>query len=377
MDDNRLGPLPGAHKAVQILVMMERVASTPVDKAGIGIGALLAHVVVAPTRMKKHVGDSRHRDEAAGFILARGYRRGPRHARARVADAAHAAVGKTESPARKTDLAEHGGEGDGHPDGLLAVIPPLKRPCGHDHRAFFGHAPGEMADGVGRNFRDRRRPLGVLGRAVRASEQIGLEFLVARAIAGEEFLVVKPFRGEGVGDAQHERRIGIGPRCDPFGPEKIGNVITKRRDVHELDPRFAGLPQKALHQMLAGAPVRHLKILEADSAKRDNHLRVAHQPVPGGGLPNISFAAKDIGHDDRTCSVAVGVHLIGEAAHKVHEALELGFGVVKAPGAGPAVGAGENRLVAVRLFYTAKLGGNQAEGLIPRNRHKGLPASLP
>ncbi len=41
MDDHRLGPLPGAHELVDVLVVVERIAARPVDQADIGIAQAL------------------------------------------------------------------------------------------------------------------------------------------------------------------------------------------------------------------------------------------------------------------------------------------------------------------------------------------------
>ena len=63
VDHDRLGPLPGIDQAVEILVVMERVAATPVNEADIGVGEGLAVVVERLARVQQHVRDTGDRDE--------------------------------------------------------------------------------------------------------------------------------------------------------------------------------------------------------------------------------------------------------------------------------------------------------------------------
>jgi len=45
VDDDRLGPGPGAAQAVQVLVMVKRITTSPPDLAGVGIGISFSIVV--------------------------------------------------------------------------------------------------------------------------------------------------------------------------------------------------------------------------------------------------------------------------------------------------------------------------------------------
>ena len=65
MEDHRLGLAPGETQAVEVLVVMERIAARPVDQADVGIEVLGAVVGEALAGMQQHVGEARHRDEIA------------------------------------------------------------------------------------------------------------------------------------------------------------------------------------------------------------------------------------------------------------------------------------------------------------------------
>ena len=112
LHDDGLGPPPGPHQPVQVLVVVERVAAGPVDEPDVGVGQPPAVEVERLARVEQHVGDPRHRDEALapGSGPAAGPARGtggpgwPTPFSGRVAEA--------EAAARQADLAEHRGQRD-------------------------------------------------------------------------------------------------------------------------------------------------------------------------------------------------------------------------------------------------------------------------
>ena len=68
--DHGLGPPPGPRQAVQILVVMERVAAAPVDEAHVGERDALPVVVDLPAGLEQEVGDARDRRSHGDGVLS-------------------------------------------------------------------------------------------------------------------------------------------------------------------------------------------------------------------------------------------------------------------------------------------------------------------
>ena len=82
-----------------------------------------------------------------------------------------------------------------------------------------------------------------------------------------------------------------------------------------------------------------------------------------------------MGENHLTGREAVRIHRVSEATSAVHESMQLGGAVLEHPGAGPAVGAGENGLVAKLLANPGNFSGHQTFCLIPRDSDKRLLTS--
>src|SRR5262249_29734412 len=72
---------------------------------------------------------------------------------------------------------------------------------------------------------------------------------------------------------------------------------------------------------------------------------------------------------------AVVVHVPHEAADRIEEAAQLALAVMETTGPRPAIGAGENRLIARLALHAAKLLRHQIEGFIPGYLDERLGAS--
>ena len=120
MHDDGIGPRKGVAQPVQILVMMERVATRPVDQSDVGVGEPLTVEVELLARVKQHVGDARHRDEIGNAVaLDRQCRQ--RHGQWRLTGVRGRAQRIGEAAPGQSDLAEQRRQHHGHPDRLLAV----------------------------------------------------------------------------------------------------------------------------------------------------------------------------------------------------------------------------------------------------------------
>ncbi len=108
MDDQRLGLAPGEAQAVEILVVMKRIAARPIDQADVGIAVLASVVDEALAGMQQHVGDACHRNE---FVNRVGTLRQGRAEEAQRTAAHHVRgpVAARKAAAGQADLAQHGG----------------------------------------------------------------------------------------------------------------------------------------------------------------------------------------------------------------------------------------------------------------------------
>ena len=130
VDDDGLGLAPGADQAVQVLMMVERVAARPIDQRNVGIAMRAAVIAEACARVQQHVGRrATGMKSRPGSCLAAASR--PAGSRAYMhADRVGAAIAQPEAAARQADLAQHGGKRHHRPVMLLAVALPLQRPGG-------------------------------------------------------------------------------------------------------------------------------------------------------------------------------------------------------------------------------------------------------
>ena len=78
------------------------------------------------------------------------------------------AVAKAKSAARQSDLTEARRQQHQRPVGLLAMVGALQRPGRCQHRARIRHLPRQIADRLGRDAGDRRRPTRILWLANRS-----------------------------------------------------------------------------------------------------------------------------------------------------------------------------------------------------------------
>ena len=190
----------GPPQAVEILMVMERIAAGPVDQADVGIGPRLAVVAIGRAGIEQHVGDAGDRDEVGDAVAALRQRR-------RSAPHCCDARNRRSRPARSRSRRRAGRSGpsaaastDAHPHRLLAMLGALQRMRHHDQGAPSVQPSRQRRDGVGRDPGDGGGPCRVLGLAV-ASRPAGS----ARTPAS------RPYSGRGMRDRAALRR----PACAP------------------------------------------------------------------------------------------------------------------------------------------------------------------
>ncbi len=200
MHDHGLRFAPGLDQVVGVLVVVEGVAARHVDQLDVRVGHLAAVEVDGLAGVGQTVGDAGHRDRRrsvlrriAGGDTCQDAALGGGAATGRVV------VAEAVTATRQADLAQHGGQGDQHPVGLLTVLLTLHAPARHDHGALGRHVEGQLVDHLGVDAADGARPLGALRLAVFLAEQIGEELVKAGGVAVEEGLIVLLLAIEGVG----------------------------------------------------------------------------------------------------------------------------------------------------------------------------------
>ncbi len=373
VDDDRLGPLPGAGEAVEVLVVVERIAAGPVDEADVGIGVAIAVEVEGLPGLQEHVGDPRDRNERTDRVRALRQRR-PGDRASRVADAVGAAVAEAEAAAGEADLAEKRGEGDQRPARLLAVVRPLERPRHHQEGPRPGHAAGERPDRPGRNLGERRRPVRRLGDPVGAAVEIGAETVEPDRVAVEEGAVVEALGDEGVGEREHQRHVAVRPHRKPFGPGLGDDVVAHRAHRDEVHAGPPAGEEPVPERVADHAPGGDLAVPPRRAAEHHDQPGMPGEHGPRGvAAGEAAPVADDVGQDDVGRGEAVVLDRAGIAADGVQEAVDLALRVVEAPGARPAVGAAVDRFVPVLRPHPVELRRGEVEGGVPRDADERLP----
>jgi hypothetical protein len=104
--DDRVDPAERAPQSWNVLVMVEWVATGPIDQLDVGVGQAPAVVVELLARMQQHIADRRHRNERLHRIEALRQLRQPEPQR-RQPRFVHRAVAVPETASRKADLTQH------------------------------------------------------------------------------------------------------------------------------------------------------------------------------------------------------------------------------------------------------------------------------
>ena len=127
--------------------------------------------------------------------------------------------------------------------------------------------------------------------------------------------------------------------------------------------------------MFTGAAGFDLGILDRHAAEHHHQFGVFGNAAPvGQRAADHAGGADDMGHDDHARGIGIVGNLACKAAKAVQEAVQQGARMVQPPGAGPAVGTGEDRGVAVGLAHPRQLVGDHVQRGIPIHRHEGLGA---
>ena len=141
------------------------------------------------------------------------------------------------------------------------MIAALDRPAHRDHGPRRRHAPGKAADGVGIDTGNLRRPVGILRHAVRLADQIGVKPVKPGAVPADEVRIMQTLGDQGIGKAEHNRGIGIGPGGQPVGAQLIEKIIAHRADLHEFQTGGLRIAQIILGFVAGEAVLRHLAVL--------------------------------------------------------------------------------------------------------------------
>ena len=114
-------------------------------------------------------------------------------------------------------------------------------------------------------------------------------------------------------------------------------------------PRARGRAQPVAGDVLAGAAAADIVVLQRHAAKGEHQRALSRDSsVPADVVAgDRALRADDMRQDHRRRARAVAVDRADIAAGEVQKAVDLALRVVKAPGAGPAVGPAEDRARAV------------------------------
>jgi hypothetical protein len=193
MNDNRLGLLPRLAEAVEILVVMEWIAATPVHQTNVGVVALVSVKAVWLPRIEQHVGNTRDRYGIWYSILPtrqgwawESFKRHP--------DTADRPVTIPYAATRQPDLTQHRSQGRCHPIGLLSILRTLKRPRDCNQSSRISHLFSEIVDRRGWNTAYIGCPSCCFWLTIGIAEQIAFKAFVTRGTAIKKLPIHKLFK---------------------------------------------------------------------------------------------------------------------------------------------------------------------------------------
>ncbi|MCY1526730.1 hypothetical protein D9M68_617690 [compost metagenome] len=255
-----------------------------------------------------------------------------------VADHVDGAVSDTEAASRQADLSQHRGEGHQHPERLLAMVGALQRPGNIEHGPGRRHLARKRRDACRRQAGDAGRPLCGLGLSVLLSTQVGGKAAKAHAVALQEGGVMQAFDEQGMRQTHHQRGVGVGAYRQPFESGARVQVVANRADVDKARARGGHPAQGTGDLMLTRAAGADLRVLGRHAAEGNEQGGMPGQHIPGGvDSHQFIHGGHDMRHQHACGSQAVGIGVAHIAADGVQEAVDLALGMMKAPGAGPAV----------------------------------------
>ena len=239
------------------------------------------------------------------------------------------------------------------------MIGALQRPGRGNHRAVCCHAAGERADGVGRNLREGRSPVGIFRLAVSLTHDVGAYTLEAGAIAREEVSIVQTISDKCMGQREQHRCIATWPDRNPFRRGASRPVLAVRADgdyVHAIAHEFR---QPIAIEMPGTPALGHLHVLGIAAAEQHHQLGVARDRQPGGKRPGDRLrAADDVRQKRQRGAEAVIGSLVDEAAERRHEAAQLRTRLMENSGRAPALRARHDGIVTVIALDARKFAGD-------------------
>ena len=366
VDDQRVQCAERVGQAAQVLVVVKRIAAGPVREANVRVVHALAVVVERLARVEQHVGNARHGDIGLHAVAALRQRRDRRGvvAPSVVGEGAQRVV---VAAAGQSQLAECRGQHRAHPHGLFAVLRALQRMRDGDQYALADERARQIYQLRCGDVADGGRPGAVLDHAVAAAEQVVFKRVPTGAAAIDVVAVELAVRVQLVHEAEHQRGVGHRYRGDPFGMEFGRQVRAQGADVDEAATAQCGGEHRAFFGVAAHAARGDARILEGHAAEGEHHIGVLGQLLERHVLARDLLHRRDDMRQQRGRSTgAVGVdgaHVAADGG--VQKTMDLALRVVKASGAGPTVGAAEDRLAAMGLLYPAQLVGQQVEHLVP------------
>ena len=222
---------------------------------------------------------------------------------------------------------------------------------------------------------DRRRPARILRHAVARAGEVGFEPLEPHRVPSQKLPVMETFGAKRVGETEHERDVGVRPGRKPLRTQVRMDVAAKRGDVDERDAGVRGIADVVALDVSSRSAVADLGVLHRQPAERDQQIGVFDDRRPTRVDPEQpEQIAENVRQDDLARREAVRVALVGESADAVQKPAELTRSVMEPPGARPAIGAGEDRTVAVLADDPFQLTRDEPARLVPRDGDERLGA---
>ena len=207
-----------------------------------------------------------------------------------------------------------------------------------------------------------------------AAEQIAFEDVEAGAIARDKGAVPQIFDEQRVRERQHQRHVGADFDRQPPGAGRFRHVVAQRRDAVEYRAAARGPLHRVALDVPADAAACDIRILQRHAAEGQHRIGMLGDLIPGHVVARDGLiAAHHMRQDHGRGAGAVAVHRAHIAAERcVQKAMNLALRVVETSGAGPAVGATEDRGSAIFRSDPRQFIRKQIEHFVPGARNELL-----
>src|SRR6185312_9243242 len=315
-------------QAPQILMMMKRVAASPINKLDLRIDPRLEIVAIALPGLKQKIGHARARNMRRRLVWKLRY---PRNRRtiSGVAHTVHRAIAKSIPLPWQTNASQRRSQCNERPKRLLSIDSALQAPGRRQHASLACQGARQSFDGPRRNTGNGARPPRRFRDTIALAEDVIREGLKAGRVRRYKFFVLQVIGEKNVDQCKNESGIGIGLDRDVFAFGNFRLVAAERRnrdDLRALPGKRLEMPSKSMN---ARAARLDFPVLLRHAAEGNDNFRILDNLFHGryGTTHRFGFSY-DVRKERHRSTKAVIRLLRGESAASGKKSMQKITGVM-------------------------------------------------